>query len=55
MTPAGRMTSAAARHRVRAAEAHVRDVVIGSGTSFYWGMRLQPAARRKAMYAIYAF
>ncbi len=35
-----------------AAEAHVRDVVVGSGTSFYWGMRLLPAAKRKAMYAI---
>jgi presqualene diphosphate synthase len=40
---------------IRAAEAHVRAVVIGSGSSFYWGMRLLPAARRKAMYAIYAF
>jgi phytoene synthase len=40
---------------VSAAEAHVRDVVTGSGTSFYWGMRLLPAAKRKAMYAIYAF
>jgi phytoene synthase len=38
-----------------AAQAHVRAVVIGSGTSFYWGMRLLPAAKRKAMYAIYAF
>jgi presqualene diphosphate synthase len=38
-----------------AAEAHVRDVVVASGTSFYWGMRLLPAAKRKAMYAIYAF
>jgi hydroxysqualene synthase len=40
---------------VGAAEMHVRDVVIGSGTSFYWGMRLLPDAKRKAMYAIYAF
>ena len=38
-----------------AAEAHVREVVLGSGTSFYWGMRLLGAAKRKAMYAIYAF
>jgi phytoene synthase len=38
-----------------AAEAHVRAVVVGSGTSFYWGMRLLGAAKRKAMYAIYAF
>jgi phytoene synthase len=28
---------------------------MASGTSFYWGMRLLPAAKRKAMYAIYAF
>jgi squalene synthase HpnD len=41
--------------KVAAAEAHVRDVVVASGTSFYWGMRLLPAAKRKAMYAIYAF
>ena len=38
-----------------AAQAHVRAVVISSGTSFYWGMRLLPAAKRRAMYAIYAF
>jgi phytoene synthase len=38
-----------------AAEAHVRNVVVASGTSFYWGMRFLPAAKRKAMYAIYAF
>ena len=40
---------------IAAAEAHVRDVVLASGTSFYWGMRLLPVAKRKAMYAIYAF
>ncbi|MEM7226865.1 MAG: presqualene diphosphate synthase HpnD [Pseudomonadota bacterium] len=34
---------------------HVRTVVAGSGTSFYWGMRLLPAAKREAMFAIYAF
>jgi phytoene synthase len=44
-----------ARPEVGAAEVHVRDVVLGSGTSFYWGMRLLPDAKRKAMYAIYAF
>jgi presqualene diphosphate synthase len=38
-----------------AAHAHVRAVVIASGTSFYWGMRLLPAIKRNAMYAIYAF
>jgi hydroxysqualene synthase len=43
------------RPEVGAAEVHVRDVVLGSGTSFYWGMRLLPEAKRKGMYAIYAF
>jgi hydroxysqualene synthase len=44
-----------ARPEIGAAETHVRDVVLSSGTSFYWGMRLLPEAKRKAMYAIYAF
>lgn len=34
---------------------HVRKVVAKSGTSFLWGMRILPRARRDAMYAIYAF
>ncbi len=34
---------------------HVRRVVARSGTSFLWGMRVLPAERRRAMYAIYAF
>lgn len=34
---------------------HVRGVVARSGTSFLWGMRVLPAERRRAMYAIYAF
>ena len=38
-----------------AAIAHARAVTIGSGSSFYWAMRLMPPARRDAMYAIYAF
>ncbi|MDE0058547.1 MAG: presqualene diphosphate synthase HpnD [Defluviicoccus sp.] len=37
------------------AKAHVRAVTVASGTSFYWAMRLMPAARREAMFAIYAF
>jgi len=37
------------------ARAHVRAVVAASGTSFYWGMRLLPEAKRDAMFAIYAF
>ena len=35
--------------------AHVHRVVAQSGTSFLWGMRVQPAERRRAVYAIYAF
>jgi phytoene synthase len=31
------------------------QIVRGSGTSFYWGMRLLPAAKRAAMFAVYAF
>jgi squalene synthase HpnD len=38
-----------------ASQEHVRAVVADSGTSFYWGMRLLPAAKREAMFAIYAF
>ena len=34
---------------------HVRRVVARSGTSFLWGMKILPAERRRAMYAIYAF
>jgi presqualene diphosphate synthase len=33
----------------------IRSRVEAAGTSFYWAMRLLPAARRDAMYAIYAF
>jgi squalene synthase HpnD len=35
--------------------AHAQAVVVASGTSFYWGMRLLPRVKRDAMYAIYAF
>ena len=34
---------------------HVNRVVARSGTSFLWGMRVLPAERRRAIYAIYAF
>ena len=37
------------------ARAHVHALVARSGTSFLWGMRILPAPRREAMYAIYAF
>ena len=38
-----------------ALRAAIRDKVAAAGTSFYWAMRLLPASRREAMYAIYAF
>ncbi len=38
-----------------AARAHVRQVTLRSGTSFFWAMRLLEPARRDAMFAIYAF
>jgi phytoene synthase len=34
---------------------HVRRVAAGSGSSFYWAMRLLPPDRRDAMFAVYAF
>jgi phytoene synthase len=37
------------------ATAEIRRIVEGAGTSFYWAMRLLPAERRDAMFAIYAF
>jgi len=33
----------------------VQAVVVRSGTSFYWGMRVLPEDKRAAMYGIYAF
>ena len=38
-----------------AAAARVRDIVARSGSSFQWGMRILPRARREAIYGIYAF
>ena len=35
--------------------AHVDAIVRGAGTSFFWAMRLLPAERRRAMFAVYAF
>jgi len=40
---------------VEQAYTYCRDVTRASATSFYHGMRLLPAPRRRAMYAIYAF
>lgn len=36
-------------------DAHIESVVRRSGTSFFWGMRVLPPERRRAMYAVYAF
>jgi len=53
------MTDVAARPSVGAEApdlaAAIEARVRAAGTSFYWGMRLLPAPRRAAMYAIYAF
>jgi phytoene synthase len=53
------MTDVAARQGVGAAtpdlSAQIEARVRAAGTSFYWGMRVLPAPRRAAMYAIYAF
>ncbi|MDF1791195.1 MAG: presqualene diphosphate synthase HpnD [Thalassobaculaceae bacterium] len=39
----------------RAAAAEAEAIVQASGSSFRWGMRILPADRRRAMYAVYAF
>ena len=49
------MTEATSAIPEEADRAHVDGVVAGSGTSFFWAMRLLPRARRDAMFAIYAF
>lgn len=38
-----------------AARAHVLAVVANARTSFYWAMRVLPAQKREAMFAVYAF
>lgn len=55
---AGRQSAAAPADLAAAGlspAAHATEVVRSSGTSFYWAMRLLPAPKRQAMYAIYAF
>ncbi len=39
----------------QAALTHATQVTRASGTSFYWAMRLLPADKRDAMFAVYAF
>jgi phytoene synthase len=40
---------------VEEAYEHCREVTRASATSFYYGMRLLPRSRRRALYAVYAF
>lgn len=47
--------SVAARQDGDDARAAIRAQVAAAGTSFYWAMRVLPAARREAMFSIYAF
>jgi phytoene synthase len=41
--------------QVEADQDLVEDVVVKAKTSFYWAMRLLPADKRQAMFAVYAF
>jgi len=41
--------------RTTADQELVQDVVVKARTSFYWAMRLLPAEKRQAMFAVYAF
>jgi phytoene synthase len=36
-------------------KAQIRDKVAAAGSSFYWAMRILPAARRDGVFAVYAF
>jgi len=45
------ISDAAARAQI----SHAAQVTVQSGSSFFWGMRILPRARREAMYGIYAF
>jgi squalene synthase HpnD len=47
--------AASATESAAAISAQIEARVRAAGTSFYWGMRVLPAPRRAAMYAIYAF
>jgi presqualene diphosphate synthase len=52
--PAFAMTAHDSRGH-ESARHHVRAVTRAAGSSFYWAMRLLPAERRDAMFAVYAF
>ena len=49
------LTAAAVDDAAARSRAVIRARVQAAGTSFYWAMRILPAARRDAMFAIYAF
>ena len=48
-------TSSTAGHNAADAAREVEAIVRASGTSFFWGMRLLPAHRRRAIFAVYAY
>src|SRR5262249_48197347 len=60
-TPATRSRQRMSQHaaidtsQLTAAHDVVEDVVVKARTSFYWAMRLLPAEKRQAMFAVYAF
>ena len=55
MNLAGSLPASDAANDAASARAHARAVAFRSGSSFLLGMRVLPARRRAAMYAIYAF
>ena len=40
---------------VEHAHIRVKDIAAASGSSFFWAMRLLPKARRRVIFAVYAF
>ncbi len=53
--PCGGSPVSTAQPSAQVAWEHVTRVARASGSSFYWAMRLMPAQRRAAMFAIYAY
>lgn len=55
MTGAAPTPTAAATDPAADVTARVEAIVRASGTSFFWGMRMLPEARRRAIFAVYAY
>ncbi|HXV74346.1 MAG TPA: presqualene diphosphate synthase HpnD [Sphingomonadales bacterium] len=49
------MAEASPKDKGAAIARAVEEKVKASGTSFYWAMRFQPAEKRRALFAVYAF